>query len=110
MKDRKKINTNAEENIAFTAIKNIKLETKQKCEEYKKASEIKNKMAEQKCNIFETRKILGISRRKSCSNSERKKIENSRTNLRKEEETNTIRIESEESTITITRTQTEKKH
>ena len=79
---------------------------KQKCEEYKKESEIKNKMAEQKCDIFEARKILGISRGKSNAAIVReKKEENSRTSQRKEKETNTIRRESEESAIKITRTQ-----
>ena len=38
---------------------------KQKCEEYRRESLIKNKMAEQRCDIFEARKTLGISRGKS---------------------------------------------
>ena len=52
---------------------------------------------------------MGISRGKSYAAIVRKKKgENSRTSQKKEEETNTIRRETEENAITITRTQTGK--
>ena len=82
---------------------------KQKCDEYRKEATIKNKMTEQKCDIFEARKILGISRGKSYAAIMReKKQRNSRTTQSREEETNTTRREPEENATTITRTQTGK--
>ena len=66
-------------------------------------------MAEKRCDIFEAKKTLGISRRKSYGAIVReKKGGNSRTTQRKEEETNTRR-ESEENAIKVTRTHTNRK-
>ena len=66
-------------------------------------------MAEQKGDIFEAKKISGISKGKSYAAIVReKKGENSRMSQRKEEEANPTRKESEESAIETTRTQTKK--
>ena len=66
-------------------------------------------MAEQKCDIFEARKILGIGRGKSYAAIVREKNGGiPRTNQRKDIETNSIRREPEENAITTTRTQTRK--
>ena len=48
----------------FHCNKKHKTGDKQKCEEYKKEMEFLNKMTEQKCDIHEAKKILGINREK----------------------------------------------
>ena len=66
-------------------------------------------MAEQKCDIYEAKRILGITRGKTyAAITKEKKGEDNRQNQRKKEETSTTRTEAMEEIVIKTRTQTGK--
>ena len=64
---------------------------KQKCKEYEKEKEIPNKMAEQKCDVYEAKRIFGITRGKTYpAITKEKKEDDNRQNQRKKEETKKV--------------------
>ena len=65
------------------------MEDKQKCNEYRKEKVILNTMKEQKCDIYEAKKILGIERGKTYARITKEKRINTRRNQNRKEEINT---------------------
>ena len=85
------------------------LNRRQKCKEYEKKKEILNKMAEQKCDVYEAKRILGIIRGKTyVAITKEKKGEDNKQNQRKKVETSTTKTEEVEVIVIKTRAQTEK--